>query len=505
MTDDITSLPDDPALLKQKLAEQAAIIARQQGRLDYLEEQFRLAQHKAFGRSSETYPGQGELFNEPEQLIEEAQPEKEDISYTRNKPKRKPLPETLPREQVVIDLADDEKVCDCCQGQLHQIGEGKSEKLEFIPAQVKVIETVRPKYACRTCDKQGEGSQIKQAPMPKAIIPKGIATPSLLSQIVTSKYQYGLPLYRQEALFKQYGIELGRKTMSDWMLKSAGACEPIWLRLKQLLLAQPVLHADETRIWVLNDDKSISYMWVYCCGADSPGDGPPNIVLFDYQQGSRAGHCPQQFLQGYDGYMQTDGYEAYAQAQATLVGCMAHARRKFDEAAKAMPKGKTGKAQWAINHIQKLYRIETLHKDNPPEQRHAARAQQAKPLLDAFKTWLDKAAIHAPPKSKLGMAIGYCLNQWPKLTRYLEDGRLSIDNNRAERAIKPFVIGRKNWLFANTHNGADASAMLYSLVETAKANGLIPFDYLTYLFNQLPNLRPGDDLDHLLPWNFKKS
>lgn len=493
--------------LRQQLAEKDAIIARQATRLNYLEEQFRLAQHKAFGRSSETYPGQGELFNEAEQLVEEAEAEaeKEDIRYTRNKPKRKPLPANLPRERVVIDVAEDEKVCDCCQGQLHQIGEDTAEKLEFIPAQVKVLELIRPKYACRACDKTGTEVKVKQAPMPKTLIPKSMATPSLLAQVITSKYQYGLPLYRQEALFKQYGIELSRKTMSDWMVKSAGACEPIWLRLKQLLLAQSVLHADETRLRVLNDNKSISYMWVYCCGSDGPGDGPPNIVLFDYQQGSRAGHCPKQFLQGYDGYMQTDGYEAYTQTQATLVGCMAHARRKFDEAAKAMPKGKIGKPQWAINHIQKLYRIETLHKDSTPEQRYAARQQQAKPLLDAFKIWLDKAAVHTPPKSKLGVAIAYCLNQWPKLIRYIEDGRLSIDNNRAERAVRPFAVGRKNWLFCNTHTGADASAMLYSLVETAKANGVTPFDYLTYLFNALPKLKPQEDVDHLLPWNFNKS
>lgn len=447
------------------------------------------------------------MFNEAEQLVEEAEAEseKEVITYTRNKPKRKPLPEDLPRERGVIDLPEEEKVCGCCQGELHQMGEDKSEKLEFIPAQVKVIETVRPKYACRACDKAGTQNHIKQQPAPDAIIPKSIATPSLLSQIITSKYQYGLPLYRQEALFKQYGIELSRKTMSDWMVKSAAACEPIWLRLKQLLLAQPVLHADETRLRVLNDDKSISYMWVYCCGSDNPGDGPPNIVLLDYQQGSRAGHCPKQFLQGYCGYMHVDGYEAYTQTDATLVGCMAHGRRKFDEAAKSMPKGKTGKPQWAINHIKKLYRIETLHKDSTPEQRYAARQQQAKPLLDAFKTWLNKAAIHTPPKSKLGIAISYCLNQWPKLTRYIEDGRLSIDNNRAERAVRPFAVGRKNWLFCNTHTGADASAMLYSLVETAKANGLTPFDYLHHLFKELPKLKPGDNLDHLLPWNFAKS
>jgi transposase len=497
MTHDISSLPDDPVLLKQ-------LLTQLQARNDFLEEQFRLAQQKAYGRSSEAHPGQGELFNEAEQLVEEvvAEPEQQEISYTRNKPKRKPLPETLPREQVVIDLADDEKVCDCCQGELHQIGEDKSEKLEFIPAQVKVLEFIRPKYACRACDKKGTEVKVKQAPMPKAIIPKGIATASLLSQIVTSKYQYGLPLYRQEALFRQYGIELSRKTMADWMLRCADSLQVLYDHLRQILLQQAVIQADETTLKVVNEDKAQCYMWLYCTGTDAPTDSDiPNIVLYDYQR-SRAGQCAVEFLDGFTGYLQVDGYTGYEQTLAILIGCWAHARRKFIEAKQAQPKGKSGKADMALNLIQKLYGIEARIKDKTAQDKQAIRQQQAKPVLDKLYAWLQNANM--PPKSKLGEAITYCLNQWPKLTRYLEDGRLNIDNNRAERAIKPFVIGRKNWLFANTANGARASATLYSLIETAKANGLIPFDYLMDLFTELPNIKSGDDLDHLLPWNFKK-
>ena len=243
---------------------------------------------------------------------------------------------------------------------------------------------------------------------------------------------------------------------------------------------------------------------MYCTGSDLPPvknagkDPPPNIVLYDYQN-SRAGHCPRGYLNGYRGYLQVDGYADYEQTGATLVGCFAHARRKFIEVQRAQVKGKTGKADWAISHIRKLYRIESEIKDADPTEKQTLRQAQAKPMLDQFKAWLDKSALQVPPKSAVGKAIAYSLGQWSKLERYIEDGNLQIDNNRAERAIKPFVIGRKNWLFANTANGAQASAMLYSLIETAKANGLTPFDYLNHLLEELP--KKPDHFDHLLPWN----
>ena len=235
-------------MLRKQLAEKDDIIAHQQQRLPFLEEQFRLAQQKQFGSSSETYPGQGQLFNEAEELaVDVAEPEKEAISYTRNKPKRKPLPSDLPREVIVHDIDDADKVCGLCDNELHRIGEDKSEKLEFIPAQIKVIEHVRPKYACRHCEKNGTTNTIKQAPVPKSIIPKGYATPSLLSQLITSKYQYGLTLYRQEAMFKQYGVELSRQTMSDWMMKCAELFKPIYDRLHELMLEQQSLRQMKPR------------------------------------------------------------------------------------------------------------------------------------------------------------------------------------------------------------------------------------------------------------------
>tara|TARA_B110000211_G_C14062793_1_gene546357 strand:+ start:517 stop:2094 length:1578 start_codon:yes stop_codon:yes gene_type:complete len=512
-------LPNNVEALKALLFEQAQLLGQKNSLLDekdaqlaqwqskyaFILEQWRLAQQKQYGKSSEVSPGQGELFDEMtvDSDVTDAEPEIQTVAYTRQKPKRQSLPKDLPRETVVLDIAESDKVCSCCQGALHCIGDDRSEKLDFIPAQLKVIETVRPKYACRKCDKTGTQNTIKQAVVPPSLIPKGIATPSLLSQIITGKFQYSLPLYRQETVFKQYGIELSRRTMSDWMKKCADALEPLYNRLLQVLRKQPVIQADETTLNVIKEARSTCYMWVYCTGKEAPDkhNPIPNIVLYDYQP-TRSGQCAVDFLDGFNGYLNVDGYQAYKSTQATLAGCWAHARRKFIEAEKGMPKGKSGKATMAVNHIKKLYAIETLAKQaEDAEAAFKIRQEQAPEVLANYKAWLEKSAQQVPPKSLLGKAIQYNLNQWDKLTVYLSDYRINLDNNRAERAIKPFVIGRKNWLFSNTGSGATSSAVLYSIIETAKANGLIPYDYLVTLFEELPKCHKEASLDDLLPWN----
>jgi transposase len=494
-------------------------------------EQFRLAQNKRFGANNEGHPGQGELFNEAESLADEADTETQDntttVTYERKQSKRQSLPKDLPRERIVHDIDDADKVCECCAGALHHMGDEISEKLTFIPAQVKVIEHVRPKYAHLACEDNGTRNQIKQAPMPSAIIPKGYATPSLLAQVITSKYQYGLPLYRQESMFKQYGIDMSRKTLSDWMLRCSDKLQLLYDRLKVIQLEQPVIHAmtnssgmnldcfsrsrsddlhgcrSHSTVNVVGDNNVKSYMWLYATGADSPKDTLIDsdirpIVLFDYHN-SRASRCTVEYLDGYQGYLQVDGYAGYHHTQATLVGCWAHARRKFHEAKIAQGKKPSGKADMALSTIQKLYRIETQIKSLSIADRYKLRQEKSLPILEKFKQWLYTSEQQVLPKTKLGEAIFYTLNQWDKLITYTHHGQLNIDNNRAERCIKPFVIGRKNWLFSQTAKGAHASAVLYSVIETAKANGIIPFDYLMHVLSEIH--QPDIDIDTLLPWN----
>ncbi|WP_435277327.1 IS66 family transposase (plasmid) [Psychrobium sp. nBUS_13] len=511
---DANSLPNDPEQLKSMLLELQYVVQKQNKELaqqkslyQELLDAYNAKIAKEYGKKSEKMPGAGEVFNEVEAQLDDIETLSDtekallianDEPHTEKaKPKRTPLPEALPRKEVVVDLHDDAKVCSHCQSALHKMGEAESETLEFVPAHIKVIKTVRPKYACRACEKEGIQSDIQIAPMPSTPIPKSIATPSLLSQIITCKYQFGLPLYRQETWFGDIGITINRKTMSSWMVRCSELLEPLYDTLKEQLLQQPAIHADETPLKVIKANKATSYMWLYCCGDDKP-EGKTNIVLFDYHN-SRAGQCAIDFLDDYSGYMHVDGYKGYEKTSATLVACLAHIRRKFIEA-----KGNnktTGKADVALNFIGKLYGIEQSIKEMKDDEKYKARQQQAKPIVEEFYHWLVEHKEKLSPQRPLSKAITYALNQYEKFKRYLDDGKLSIDNNRAERAIKPFVIGRKAWLFSHTPRGAKASAILYSLVETAKANGLVVHDYISHCLEQIAE--NPDALESLMPWNFK--
>lgn len=516
---DANALPNDPEQLKQMLLELQQVItekdnelatknselAEQAEKYQALLDAYNAKLAKEYGKKSEKLPGAGEVFNEAEAELEATLDDKDqahladkaNAEINKAQPKRKPLPEALPRKEVRVDLTDEEKVCDCCQSPLHKIGETQSEALEFVPAHIKVIKTTRPKYGCRECEKNGTQNQIKIAQMPPTPIPKSIATESLLSQVITCKYQFGLPLYRQETWFGDIGIDLNRKTMSSWMIKSSELLLPLYELLKQTLLAQSNIHADETPLQVIKADKATSYMWMYCCGDDKPGNDT-NIVLYDYHN-SRAGQCAVDFLEGYSGYMHVDGYAGYEQTDAKLVACIAHIRRYF---IKAKTSKKTGKVDVALNFIGKLYGIEQAIKEKTDDEKYQIRQQKAKPIVDEFYQWLVEHKDLFPPKRPLGKAINYALNQYDKFRRYLDDGRLKIDNNRGERAIKPFVIGRKAWLFSNTPNGATASAILYSIVETAKANALVVHDYISKC---LQHAASGDkDFTPLLPWDLKQ-
>jgi len=506
---------ENRAEIPQTTEEQLAKLAREneelKAKLRWFEEQFRLAQRKRFAASSEqTHPDQLLLFNEAEAEANPAkeEPTLENITYTRKKRKgqRELKLEGLRTERVEYRLPEEEQACACCGGVLHEMSTEVRRELKVIPAEVKVVEHVRYVYGCRHCERTGIQTPVVTAPMPRPVQSGSLASPSSVAYIMSQKYVEGLPLYRQEQQWARFGVELSRQTMANWMLHGAQWLSVVYERLKAHLLQQDIAYADETRLQVLKEPgrtaEQQSYLWLYRTGPWSPA-----IVLYEYQP-TRAGEHPKRFLADFTGYLHTDGYDSYDQvAGVTRVGCWAHARRKFFDAVQALPKSTpvTGTvAQEGLDFCNQLYAIERQAQGLPPDKRSAIRQEQSRPVLDAFLAWLQKQQARMLPKSLTGTAITYCLNQWERLNAYLLDGRLEIDNNRSERSVKPFVIGRKNWLFANTPRGAQASATIYSLVETAKENRLHPFYYLTFLLEKLPQLpNPQDEkaLDALLPWS----
>ncbi|WP_085170074.1 IS66 family transposase [Paenibacillus barengoltzii] len=508
----------DTLLKTEKLEEQNAKLEQQvaelTAKLKWYEEQFRLAQQKRFGASSEkTHPDQIELnlFNEPEVLATpaEQQPDLETVTYSRRKASgsREAKLDAFPVDTVVYELAESEQSCACCGGALHEMSTETRNEIAVIPAEVRVTRHVRKVYACRHCEREELRTPIVTAPMPAPLYPGSLASASIVAYVMSQKYVDSQPLYRQEQQFARLGLTLSRQTMANWLLHVANHwLLPVTERMRQHLLAQDALHADETTLQVLHEPgksaESKSYLWLYRTGRM----GPP-IVLYDYRP-TRGGEHPRNFLTGFRGYLHVDGYSGYHKVKdVTLVGCWAHARRKYDEALKVLPAKQVSTetaAQQGLAFCNELFTIERELRDCTPEKRHEVRQERSRPVLDAYLAWLRQQRSRTLPKSLLGEAIGYSLNQWDKLTAFLLDGRLEIDNNRSERSIKPFVIGRKNWLFANTPRGAKASAAIYSVIETAKENGLNPFKYLMYLFEQLPqlpDLTDTDALDRLMPWS----
>jgi transposase len=480
-------------------------LAALRARLVLLEEENRWLKDQLFGRSSEKTPpeerspDQGWLFSEIQVLVDKAAvTDRITIpAHERGKRGRRKLSAHLPRVEVVHDLSDAEKVCPLDGSTLERIGQETSEQLEVIPAQVRVIRHIRPKYACPCCR-----SGVKIAPVPPAIFPKSLATPSLLAQICTAKFVDGTPLYRQEPQFERLGVPLGRGTMAIWMIRlGANLLVPLINLLNELLLSEPVVHCDETRLQVLNSDKApTTDHWIWVRAAGPPGR---RIVLFDYDP-SRGGAVPVRLLEGFRGVLVTDGYVAYDDAAEVLgfthAGCMAHARRYFDEAKK------TGSetAKVALEFIGKLSLIErALWSEHPvtAAQRMEIRQQRSRPKMQEFHAWLEALAPQVLPESRLGKAVHYALGQWPKLCVFLTHSDVPMQNNRCENAIRPFVVGRKGWLFSDTVKGAIATANLYSLVETAKTNGVEPFAYLSWLFGRLPYLKNVEDFEAVLPWN----
>jgi len=497
-------LPDDIDALKALVVELTQNNTRQSAQIVSLQEQLNLALARRYAASSEKLsPDQIRLFDEAE--VDAGQyPETTDTdatitvpSHTRTKRGRKPLPDTLPRVEAIHELPEDERRCPHDGQPLQVIGEAVSEQLDIVPAKIQVIRHVRKRYAC-DC-----GQCIRTAPLPAQPIPKSLASPGLLAHVTVSKYQDALPLYRQETILQRIGVDIPRATLANWMIRAGQLVQPLINLLRDQLLACDIVQMDETTVQVLKEAgktaQSKSYLWLQ-------RGGPPEhpVVLYDYDPGRSQG-VPLRLLEGFQGYLQTDGYAGYnavvAAQQLTHVGCMAHARRKFSEAVKAQGKNsKAGRAQQGLAWIQKLYRIEAEARALAPEQRKALRQEKAVPVLDQLRAWLDKSLPQVPPGTATGKALHYLHSEWSKLITYLEDGRLEIDNNLAENAIRPFVMGRKNWLFSDSVAGVKSSANLYSLIETAKSNGLEPYAYLREVFTRLPQVETVEDIEQLLPW-----
>ena len=483
-----------------------------------LEEKIRLLLHKRFGSSSEVAASPNQLrlvFDEAEQLqaesvnesVTDAHDSTETLTYSRKKPGRKAIPDDLPRLVITHELPEAERWCGC-GGERHVIGEVISEQLDIIPAQVRVIRHARKKYACRRCE-----DGIKTAPLPPQPLPKSKASPGLLAFLITAKFADALPLYRQSVIFKRYGVNLPRQTLANWVIGCSTLVQPLLNLLQDTVLSGDALNMDETTVQVLKEvgrtAQHKSYMWVRV-----GGKAQQRVVLFHYAP-SRGGEVARELLEGYQGYLQTDDYAAYHRSgqQPGVIhqGCMAHARRKFVDAQKAAKSGlsaknkpKAGKTEVALGYFSQLYALEKRIKHLPDEARYEYRQKEALPILEAFRAWLDDALLsRVLPKGLLGKALSYLDKNWPGLTRYTEAGYLLIDNNAAENAIRPFVIGRKNWLFSYSPAGAQSSAVLYSLIETAKANQLEPYHYLKRVFTELPAARTLEQVEALLPWNMQ--
>lgn len=519
----IQSLQDTNTALQSALIKTKSELTETQEENKDLREQLACALRRRFAPSAEKYiPGQGELFDQEEagasvSIEEETVLETPQLSevkaHKRKKAGRKPLSADLPRKQIIIDIDEEEKQC-ACGCRLSRIGEEKTERLQVTPAQFYVEETIRPKYVCRNCEgsaDEDEGKPVfRVADAPKHLLPGSIATAGLLSFVFTNKFCDHLPYYRQEKAFERLGVSLSRQDMSNWQTKVHELCSPLEALMMDHLKTGKVIRMDETTVQVMGEEKrkdtDKSYMWLARGG---PPDTP--VIIYRYQR-TRASIHVDEFIRGFSGFLQTDGYKSYKTAlerhrrehpedKIIHVGCMAHARRYFYEASLVNKQSKSPEV--ALSYIRKIYQGETVLREQNLREEDFLEQRQKKilPILEQFHQWLKEKAQNIPPSQKLAQAVFYTLGEWEYLIAYLQSPDLTPDNNLSENAIRPFVLGRKNWLFSGSPEGAKSSCFLYSLIETAKQNGRNPSDYLTHLFLKAPYCRSQDDWQALLPWN----
>jgi transposase len=457
-----------------------------------------------FGASSEKLRGEIEqlelLLGELEEQVAEAMPPEPDepvalpqTETQRRKPVRKPLPETLPR-----DVVEHAAPCACpkCGGALRPLGEDVTEVLDYVPGSFRVIRHVRPKLSCRGCE------SIAQAPAPSLPIHRGLASPGLLSHVLVAKYCDHLPLYRQAEIYAREGVDLDRSTMADWVGQTARLMRPLVEAVGTHVMSAERVHGDDTTVPVLDPGRGktkTGRLWCYARDDRPFGGKAPPAVLYCYSP-DRKGEHPRAHLASFHGILQADGYAGYAglyEHGVTEAACWAHARRNFFDVHAAT---QSPLALEALQRIAALYEIEAAIRGRPPDARLAARNDQSAPLFNALRQWLEKTQARIPGKSELAKAIRYTLSRWQALTLVLRDGRACIDNNAAERSMRPMVLGRKNWLFAGSDAGGERAAAVYSLIETAKLNGLDPEDYLRQVLERIAD-HPVKRVHELLPWN----
>jgi transposase len=492
------------AVLAEEISVLKATLAQREARIERLE--FDLAQLKKllFGARSERLQNLPDIEQLPlwAEVPEDA-PVASPVAFqtvvkspAKNAPKRTALPAHLPREIVVLPLSSEARRCPECGEERPVIGYESAERLDYVPATLKIVETRREKCACSKC--QG---QLTTVPAPPQIIEQGIPLPGLLAHLLMAKYGYHLPLYRIEQIFAHQGVPIARTTLCDWVIQSGWQLKPVVDRMLELLKQQPVIFSDDTTVAVQDRGKTReTRFWVYA------GHSPP-IIVYDHTE-TRAGKHPKAKLEGYSGYLQADAYAGYDQIFAAgkvlEVACWAHARRKFFEIARQAEAGKRISAHEALEYIGRLYAIEREAKEQQldAEGIRKLRQQQARPILAQFQAWLEDRLRELAPKTPTAQAIGYALKNWEALLRYTEDGRLEIDNNRSERAIRPLTIGRKNWLFLGSPKGGQVAATVFSLIQTCKELGINPEAYLKDVLTRLP-ITKQKHIDSLLPHNWK--
>src|SRR5262245_4260183 len=474
------------------VAELRSTVEKQQAHIDRLV-------RMTFGRRSERVTGPT-LFDDipdPGPLPVNNSPTVRDSPPDSATPKRRghgrrPIPADLPRERVEIDLTDAEKACPCCQRPRIRIGAEVSERLDYRPASLFVRQVIRPSYACRVCERAGDDPQIVQPPLPPEPIPRGTVAAGLLAHVIVSKYIDHLPLYRQESILGRLGWMVTRSTLCDQIMTCAGVLEPLYRLMCDRVLRSAALHADDTSV-VLLAPRRTAHAWVYV------GDPSNPYTVFDLSVG-RSGDAPAAFLRGYKGFVHADGFTGYNpiyEGGATHVGCMMHVRRYFFDARLNDP----ARAHEALGRIRALYAVEQAAKQKglTGSTLAAYRQQHAGPVLAAFGSWLAEQGPRVLPKSSIGEAFTYATNQWPTLSVYLTDGRLTIDNAAAEQAIRPLAVGRRNWLHLGGDGGLKPTAVLLSICASIKRHGINPWVYLKHVLTELPARPPDADLTDLLP------